>query len=80
MIKRQECWEQKPLLPMHEHRFLIADHNLPGPSECEGPRQFPSFADTDADGMSWQVEFMCVAVTNRWPETVTKFIGPNASR
>ena len=44
MIKRLECWEQKILLPMHEHRFLIADHNLPGPSESEGPRHVPGIA------------------------------------
>ena len=41
---------------MHEHRFLNAHHNLPGPSESEGPRQFPS--NTDADGIADNVELM----------------------
>ena len=27
---------------MHEHCFLVAHHNLPGSSKCEGPRQFSS--------------------------------------
>ncbi len=27
---------------MHEHCFWVAHHNLPGPSKCEGPRQFSS--------------------------------------
>ncbi len=44
---------------MHEHRFLNAHHNLPGPSESEGPRQFPS--NTDADGIADNVELMAGA-------------------
>ena len=39
----------------------------------------PDEVDTDLDGMDWRVEFMCTTVTNRWPETATKFIGPNSS-
>ncbi|MBQ6247049.1 MAG: hypothetical protein IJK04_09310, partial [Kiritimatiellae bacterium] len=46
---------------MHEHCFLVAHHNLPGPSKCEGPRQFSSCADTDADGIADNVELMAGA-------------------